>query len=467
MENIHSLLKRQLKKYLRESFSDPEELQAIFAAINNAYIQSDIDRNMLERSLDLSSQELLIANAELKKTLSLLNATIESTRDGILVVDLTGEMNSFNKNFVDMWHIPSYIVDSRDDSAALSFVLEQLQDPDGFIKRVRELYVQPDAESYDLLQFKDGRIFERYSRPQRIEDKCVGRVWSFRDITTRKRAEEGLLIKSQAIESSINAIAFLDLDAKLTYVNDSFLRLWGYTDQTEVIGRSALDLWHQKEDALKVIELLLQNGQGSWFGELTAKRKDGSLFDVQLSTNLVRDEKGTPICLLGSFINITKRKLAEQALKTKDIDLEIKTKNLEEINTALNVLLKKREEDKTELEEKVLSNIKQLVEPYISKLKQSGLNEMQKALIAILESNLKDVTSSFAYSLSSRHLNLTPSEVKIANLITQDKTSKEICDILGSSQKMVAFHRQNIRRKLDLQNKKVNLKSYLLAKALK
>ena len=190
MKHIHSLLKRQLKKHLCEPLAIPKDLQKIFAAINNAYIQSDIDRNMLERSLDLSSQELLIANVELKKTLSLLNATIESTRDGILVVDLTGEITSFNKKFVDMWHIPSYIVDSRDDSAALSFVLDQLQDPDSFMKKVQELYAQPDAESYDVLQFKDGRIFERYSRPQKIEEKCVGRVWSFRDITTRKRAEE-------------------------------------------------------------------------------------------------------------------------------------------------------------------------------------------------------------------------------------------------------------------------------------
>ncbi|MFZ3137173.1 MAG: hypothetical protein WA126_07265 [Thermodesulfovibrionales bacterium] len=97
MKNIHSLLKRQLKKHLCESFSEPEDLQAIFAAINNAYIQSDIDRNMLERSLDLSSQELLIANEELKKTLSLLNATIESTRDGILVSDMKGTITSFNQ----------------------------------------------------------------------------------------------------------------------------------------------------------------------------------------------------------------------------------------------------------------------------------------------------------------------------------------------------------------------------------
>ena len=190
MRNIHSLLKRQIRKHLGESSSFPQELQEIFDAINNAYIQSDIDRNMLERSLDLSSQELLTANAELKKTLSLLNATIESTRDGILVVDLTGKIISFNKKFADIWHIPSHILDSLDDSAMLGFVSDQLQDPDGFIKKVQELYAQPDAEISDVLQFKDGRIFERYSRPQRIEEKCVGRVWSFHDITTRKRAEE-------------------------------------------------------------------------------------------------------------------------------------------------------------------------------------------------------------------------------------------------------------------------------------
>lgn len=190
MENIHSLLKRQIKKYLGESSPLPKELQAIIASINNAYIQSDIDRNMLERSLDLSSQELLTTNAELKKILSLLNATIESTRDGLLVVDMTGKITSFNNKFIDMWHIPSSIVDSRDDSAALNFVLDQIEDPSGFKNKVQELYAQPDAESYDLLQFKDGRIFERYSRPQRIEEKIVGRVWSFRDITTQKRAEE-------------------------------------------------------------------------------------------------------------------------------------------------------------------------------------------------------------------------------------------------------------------------------------
>jgi len=165
-----------------------------------------------------------------------------------------------------------------------------------------------------------------------------------------------------------------------------------------------------------------------------------------------------------TFVEALLRFRAEEKLRERERDLEIQTKNLEEINTALNVLLKKRDEDKTELEEKVLQNVQQLIEPYIAKLKLSGLDERQKALASILESNLKDMTSSFAYSLSSKHLNLTPKEIKVANLIKQGMTSKEICDILGSSEKVVAFHRQNIRRKLGLLNKKVNLKSYLAAK---
>jgi diguanylate cyclase (GGDEF)-like protein/PAS domain S-box-containing protein len=220
MKNVHSLLKRQVKRHLANSSSLPQELQDIFDAINNAYIQSDIDRNMLERSLDLSSQELLTANAELKKTLSLLNATIESTRDGILVVDLTGKIISLNKKFVDMWHIPSQILGSLDDSAVLTFVSDQLQDPDGFIKKIRELYARPDAESNDLLQFKDGRIFERYSRPQRIEGECIGRVWSFHDITTRKKAEEQIakMAYFDVLTSLPNRYLFKDrLDQAIIY----------------------------------------------------------------------------------------------------------------------------------------------------------------------------------------------------------------------------------------------------------
>lgn len=124
--------------------------------------------------------------------LSLQRATIESTTDGILVVDEDGRWESFNQTFLDMWRIPDGIVRSRDDDAALEFVLGQLVDPAAFLGKVRELYEVPDAKSFDELRFNDGRVFERYSQPQRIDDRVVGRVWSFRDVTDQKRAEARL-----------------------------------------------------------------------------------------------------------------------------------------------------------------------------------------------------------------------------------------------------------------------------------
>jgi len=305
MGELHSLLRRQLMREFDSAEYIPAEWQRFIAAVDEAYREFDDDRSMLERSLELSSQELLGANSDmralfqafpdvffrldkngrildykagkmtdlllppeelvgkriqdipvdsvgkkfdealcevreckkfvsveyslrrggqeyfyearllplledqimaiirnittrvmaerqLEHSLSIHRATIESTADGILVVDNEGKIVSYNQQFVDMWGISKDVMAMRNDRKATACVLDKLKDPEGYINKVRELYGQPEAKSYDVLEFKDGRVFERYSLPHMIGGESVGRVWSFRDVTERIESEEAL-----------------------------------------------------------------------------------------------------------------------------------------------------------------------------------------------------------------------------------------------------------------------------------
>lgn len=156
------------------------------------------------------------ANEELAKTASLLRATLEATADGILVVDRLGKVVARNQRFATLWSIPDRCA-TNDDATLLQIVTSQLEDPDLFIDRVRELYATPLAESFDIVRFKDGRVFERYSIPQKIGEEVVGRVWSFRDVTERERllrraeflADAGRLLASLDVEKALEAVAHL------------------------------------------------------------------------------------------------------------------------------------------------------------------------------------------------------------------------------------------------------------------
>lgn len=142
---------------------------------------------------------------DLRDMLSLLHATLDSTADGILVVDLDGHITSYNSRFVEMWRLPPELVAAGDDVAAIRHVKEQLVDPDDFEARTVARYADAEADSFDLLTFADGRVFERYSTPQRVGGEVVGRVWSFHDITRQKQLEEEL--EHQAFHDSLTGLA--------------------------------------------------------------------------------------------------------------------------------------------------------------------------------------------------------------------------------------------------------------------
>ncbi len=141
---------------------------------------------------------------ELKHTLSLMQSTLESTADGILVVDRVGKIVSYNRRFAQMWNLPRELIAMGDDDRLIAAVLGQLRDPETFKQKIRDLYRDPEAESYDTLDFHDGRVFERYSTPQWLDGLPVGRVWSFRNITEERRAQQAL----ERRDRILGAVAF-------------------------------------------------------------------------------------------------------------------------------------------------------------------------------------------------------------------------------------------------------------------
>jgi two-component system cell cycle sensor histidine kinase/response regulator CckA len=169
--------------------------------------------------------ERKLAEKEKEQVISLQKATIESTADGILVIDQSGKITDFNLRFAQLWRIPDAVLATRDDAQALNFVLEQLLDPQGFMAKVQELYATPDQESFDVLQFKDGRCFERYSRPQLISGLPVGRVWSFRDVSERQQAAAEMESLALFPAENPNPILRVNRDGNLMYTNQAGMML--------------------------------------------------------------------------------------------------------------------------------------------------------------------------------------------------------------------------------------------------
>ena len=263
------------------------------------------------------------AEEKIKQTLSLLNATLESTADGILVVDSEGKIESFNRKFVQMWHIPESIIASQSDDQALAFVLNQLKDPENFLAKVRELYSQPAADSFDLLEFKDGRVFERFSQPQRIGEQSVGRVWSFRDVTERKKAEESLRTEKQRFQSlSENApfgMVMIDKDGTFRYMNPKFRELFSY-DLTDVPDGKT---WFRKAYPDPTYR---HHVIGTWIKDLESIKpgdKRSEVFTVKCKDGTEKTIDFIPVQLetgenLMACEDITQSKRAEEALRISE-----------------------------------------------------------------------------------------------------------------------------------------------------
>ncbi len=181
------------------------------------------------------------------------------------------------------------------------------------------------------------------------------------DITKSKRAEEALRIKDNAIATSINGIAITDLNGNVTYGNDALVRMWGHDDIGEVLGRHARTFWQDEDKVMEVIEGLRRKGH--WIDEFVGKKKDGSLFNVEFVASVVKDEKGNPLCMMGSFIDITERKQVEE-------QIQIYQKQLRTLMSKLSII---EEQERRRISEELHDNISQNLA--LSKIKLASLRE--------------------------------------------------------------------------------------------
>ena len=286
------------------------------------------------------------------------------------------------------------------------------------------------------------------------------------DIHEHKLVEEALQRSEKKyrmlVEAMNEGISLIDENQVRTYANQRLCEMLG-CEMHEIIGvppEKTLDETNSKLFQEQFARR--KKGEDSAY-EITFIKKDGQKVPTIVSPRPVFDENGKFKGSIAVITDITKLKETEQALRKREKELETQAANLEEMNAALKVLLKRREQDEREFEEKVLFNVRELVEPCLEKLKNADLNNEQAACLDMLESNLNDIVSPFSRNLSLKHYNLTPSEMRIAALVRHGKTTKQIADLLNLSARTVDTHRLRIRTKLGIRNKKSNLRSHLLS----
>ncbi len=285
------------------------------------------------------------------------------------------------------------------------------------------------------------------------------------------------------------------------YVNPAFEQTFNLSRE-ELLGKKIDFVPPENWPETKAEILKMLSGKKISLFETRRLTKEGKVLDVQLSSTLYQGADGQPLGNIVTMrdislqkrtekeldtyrdhleelvtertrelahanvkleLEVDDRKHAQKALLKREKELQAQSQHLEEVNTALRVLLKQRDEDKQELGEAVLRNVQELVSPYLQSIIKGRLSTQQRTLALIIETNLNNIISPFVDKLASGLAHLTPVEIRVASLVKDGKTNKEIAEILLVSKNTVLFHRHNIRTKLGLKNKKINLRSHLLA----
>ena len=327
-------------------------------------------------------------------------------------------------------------------------------------------------------------------KPCEVEDlsfrirRCLEKQSLLRTLALRNRQLEEEINQREQIEAQLRGSEkrfHLALDAASngvwdhnlltgeTYHGDHLLCTLGYEEENQNTGGFSFEALLHPEDRERVIsqrEAHIQGKTARYEVEYRLRNKAGTWQWILSRGQVIeRDEQGNALRFIGTITDITQLKEIEAKLKRVQAELELRvqerTSELSEANTALTVLLKKREEDREVLAERVLANSVQLVEPFFDRLSECKLTEQQQVLVDILRTNIKELTAPFSCNFSTKLFRLTPVEIQIANLVKQGKQSKEIAEILRLAPGTVNVHRKNIRKKLQITHQKTNLQTML------
>ena len=441
--------------------------------------------------------------SDLKESAALYQSLFKNAPVGIGIADEEGNIIDFNAAILKAGgYTPEDIAGIKN---AKKFYTDQ-KVLDSVTARLNQFGYVDKAE----VQFKrrDGRSYDCLLSIRRISYKgkpCIQAI--VQDVSRLKEAENLLWESRQRflslVETTSDWIWEVDRDGAYIYSNQKVKDILGY-DRQEVVGKTPFDFMPPKE-AQKVARIFhkFAKSRRAFSGlENINLHRDGHEVVLETSGVPVLDEHGEYLGYRGIDRDITTRKLSETALEQVNTELEKrveertaalsktnkklrqeirerkqfetalrkrekelkkKTLQLQELNAALEILLKKRDKDRAELEEKMVSNVRELILPYLAKLNNGKLPDKEKAYLDIVVSNLKDIISPFALSLTGKYLSLTPTEIQVANLIKQGKTTKDIAELYNLSARTIEFHRDNIRSKLGIKNKKINLRTHLLS----
>jgi PAS domain S-box-containing protein len=415
---------------------------------------------ILGNSMDIT--ELKTAEARLRESENLYRAIFEHTGTATIIIEEDMTISLLNEQFVMM---SGYLRREWEGKKSwTAFVVP------GDVERMKTYHrLRRNDPTSAPRNYEFGFIDSR----GRLRDMAltVGiipgtkkSVASLADVTEHKLAEQKLResenLYRTIFETTGTATIIIEEDMVISLANTEFEILTGAPKDywegkrkwTEIASPKDLARMMRYHEARR-----MDPGAAPGLYEFTLVDKKGNHHHILNTIAMIPGSKKS----VASLTDITDQKRAEAALRKREKDVQIKSRNLQEVNTALKVLLKQREEDRTELEDKVLSNVQTLVLPYLDKLKQGRIGERDLSLVHVLEANLLNIVSPFAQRLSSRHLRLTPKELQIANMIKDGKTTKDIAELMGVCPGAVSLHRNHIRKKLGLNKEKINLRTYL------